>query len=258
MRHKCFLLTAQAVCATVCVALLFTLDLTAQTRQGGADVTARDVSQLTSALVLSTDVDLQRVQSSLDKLRMTLSRSQVARERLYRKVGDPPDDFIRFKHLEKLACALCEHAETAARSRELPRALSALDLAAQVMILIATAPAPPRKLKLDAHTEVRGEMVAGEPVWALRAASFNLTAAIQKMQEVLPDNRTTLNSLAVQAAMASLAVSEATVQQRLKDLLNRGAYKDFAQECARLRAAAAQQLQLFRHEVQRVRIKVKR
>lgn len=236
---------------TVCIALFVhsvAPTTTAQSKPKASAVGAKVVTQVTDGVSLTARFDLRKVKNLLADVRATLSTSPAARERLYYKVGQPADDYVRFKHLEKLANALSQHAVQAAQSQDLGRTHLALDLAVETMLLIATSPAPPSRLQLGTQT-LPGGAAAGEPVWALRSSLFNFCTALKSIMESQPKALSALQPIWLRCTITELTIAEASTQQRLKQLANQGRYREFAQECLQIRGKVAKDLSALRKEL---------
>lgn len=231
MRFKASMTTAFALLACQ----LLTVAALAQRQPSKPDVGSKDVQKLINALVLTTDVDLNSVERALAQIRATWARSQQARERLYYKVGMPEDSYIRFKHLENLSVALAEHASEAWQAGNKKRACRALDLSMATILLVATAPAPPAKVRLEGTYYVSGDMTAGEPVWALSGALSRLGhKVLECLQSSPPNVKDLLRQVWAAVETASFAIHERG--KRLSKLFEQGDGKQYARECAEIRS----------------------
>lgn len=232
--------------------VLFVVSVNLAQAQGkAASVDAKQIARIVDLLPLTKNVDLSSVEKLLTNMRLTLSQSQTARERLYYKINQPRDDYVRFKHLERLGVALTLHASLAAESRDFARVYRALDLAIQTMQLIATAPAPPAKLRLGERVVLPGELSAGEPVWALRSILFNFNVELKKIMDTQPETvgAALVPVSAKSVALAFTIVSEPSRQRKLKQLIDQRKDKEFARECWQIRQEVAKGLSDLRKDL---------
>lgn len=235
-------------CGLTCAQLVILFG-TVQSQPKADNALAKEVMRAVDLLALATSYDLRKVESLLTKVRNGLAKSDVARSRLYYPVSQPRDDYVRFKHLEKLVAALSLHAKEAAENQDFARSHRALDLAIETMLLIATAPVPPSTLNLE-EASLPGETAAGQPIFALRSSMFNFSRALQ---EIISSSSEKVTSALVPAWTASvvteLPLQESSQQRRLKQLIDSKNWREYAQECSRMRADVAKGLVALRKEL---------
>ncbi|MCS6831212.1 MAG: hypothetical protein NZ749_11310 [bacterium] len=200
----------------------------------GTPVSSRDVHRAAEGLTRSPSYKLQVVEKLLADLRSVLSQSQTARQRLYYPVGQPNDNYVRFRDLRELCRGLTVHAVEAFRRGDVARAEKALNLAISTMLLMAESPSPPATLYLDGN--IPGELSACRPVSELYTSLFFFSSAVKQLLDSTPKPAAILQSVWTRAATAQLIFADAQKQKHLKQLLSEGKYKEYAQECARMRS----------------------
>lgn len=213
----------------------------------GAPVGARDVRRISEDVARSPSYNLRVVEKLIADLRRALSRSQTAAQRLYYPVGQPKDDYIRFRDLRELCRGLTSHAVDAFERKDFARAEKALNLAISTMLVIAEAPPPPNTLYLDGN--VPGDLSACRPVNELYASLFLFTTAVKKIVEGAPALAAPLQSVWINAFTAQLIFADSQKRKHLQQLLSDGKYREYAQECARMRAEMRDALYKLKDEV---------
>jgi hypothetical protein len=212
----------------------------------GAPVTVDDLRRAISGLSSPT-YDLSSVRQLLSRIESTLSRSPEMGQRLYYPVGQSEDHYIRFRDLRELCRALTEHAVEAAKRKEVPRTQQALLYTVDTMLLIASAPAPPKSLPaVGKQGHIPGNLSAGEPLFELGSSGFLLTAAVNRIGSVLP-KMPGLRSIFGKAGSVSFVIFDAS--KRLKRLVDQKRYDEYARESRRALAEVRSALVALRQEM---------